>query len=97
MRVLVERKTAGNLVDSYRDGRWQRQMPGLVESDLPILLIEGEWEVQGGRIVLGGQVSNWSEDRCGDLVSFGMGPRNTPSLTSSDCTSRVAPRPSHRR
>ncbi len=84
-------------MDSYRDGRWQRQMPGLVEFDLPILLIEGEWEVQGGRIVLGGQVSNWIEDRCGDLVSFGVGPRNTPSLTSSDCTSRVAPRPSHGR
>ena len=40
--VLVERKTAADLIHSLGDTRWATQVPRLIESaDVPIILIEG--------------------------------------------------------
>lgn len=63
--VLVERKTVRDFMHSIEDGRWAKQIAGLVSSSpLPILLLEGsyEYDAGGGHIVVNHHTEAWSPD-----------------------------------
>lgn len=67
-RVLVERKTISDLLGSFKDGRWQQQIPRLVEADLPVLLLEGSWNLTKGYITLRGRVTPWRFSEVDDFL-----------------------------
>jgi ERCC4-type nuclease len=59
-RVAVERKRVADLLDSFKDDRWQNQIPKLAEYEIPILLIEGDWPKAEGSIAVEGWRRGWT-------------------------------------
>jgi ERCC4-type nuclease len=57
----IERKTASDLLSSFRSKRLERQLARLSETYSPVLLIEGVFQMNAaGRILIGRQETSWN-------------------------------------
>lgn len=72
-KVIVERKPVADLLASFRDGRWQDQLPRLTQAGLPILLIEGRIRTRrDGSLIVAGRNRQWTLDDLDGLLLVGQ-------------------------